>query len=977
LKAIGRTDRFTLLLTGFIVLVIPLWFFNSLLKTSLQRARESSLGQLREGLLQTAEQVRRAMTPAEYVKEVVQEVHREVLPRFTPDLIKMQPDLDFGKDDFDSDLPLKLLRALQKRGLDAILVHVNTPEFEESRSWYSDELARQCEEREFLDMDLTFMNYSIASNLYQQLYQRVWPRSIANFPAYVGRAFQIQRYKYTYAYLSRFSEMFGAHDRVIEVFTDYFGQQSVFCYSYCAISAVTLHGAYTVVIPQKSVRPAAILDRALADNRPGFKISSVRSGDDASGFINTSDGVDYYLKAPSEFWSHFQFAGNANLSAGKGRNASLTIRISGQYQPVIKALAAKYLLFRLASAIILIFYSAFAFHFWLFGFSLQLSSRRKLAIILGLIVILPIIGVGALTFLSLQASERVFESHLVQQTVNRVREVELLNEENLLRQMAAGLEVKRRLEADASDEKYLFKILKRPGDDLKWFTNWTAAMVEAHEDGRIDNYSGFMLAASPNRVIDSLVDKYLDSLALLKITRKSNFSRTMTLGMMENYITPEQEEAWVVHESTVQREITHSAATGKAILLVVRDTKGRYRLLYHRVLNSDEHVYRYLSRKANNDPAWFFRRGRYGDVAFAVRLYKGTDLLMFAWPVDALTSPEMIANFARALSTRDSGYSVVRSSNDFEVRAWRYKKGESAIISAVGRSNSSNFALVGLAADMLFPVLLGYAVLLLYFITSIIAEFINGPVRIINKGVDALNNENYGVMIANFSEDEFAKVTRAFNEMSNALKQREMIKRYVSGALIRQVQTASTEAISNEGRMVKIVVLASDIRGFTSISEKYSPAEVVDMLNSYFTSMEEAITLYGGTIDKYIGDAVMAVFYDDPTLENSVTRACRAAFCMRQKLAQLNAERRRQGLFPIENGIGIDSGMAISGSIGSENGRKDFTVTGKVIEQAAELEALTSQSESKILLSLNAAQEAGSNVTCRDFNATALELLHV
>ncbi|EKD83631.1 MAG: hypothetical protein ACD_39C00556G0001, partial [uncultured bacterium] len=120
-----------------------------------------------------------------------------------------------------------------------------------------------------------------------------------------------------------------------------------------------------------------------------------------------------------------------------------------------------------------------------------------------------------------------------------------------------------------------------------------------------------------------------------------------------------------------------------------------------------------------------------------------------------------------------------------------------------------------------------------------------------------------------------------------------------------------------------------------------------------------------------------AVFYNEPALENDAIRACRAAVSMRQKLAQLNAERIRQGLFTIDNGVGIDTGMVVSGSIGSETGRKDYTVTGKVIEQAASLESLTSMSESKILLSLDAGRAAGSAITCRVFNAEALELMNV
>ena len=958
------------------VLVIPLWFFNSLLKTALEKASESSLGLLREEILQTAENVRLAMKPDNFVKDVAREIHRELLPQVTPDIIRMVPVTDFGKNIFDSKLPGKLLRAFRQRGLDTVLIHVDTPEFEESSHWYSDELTSQCREPVNLALDLTMTNYIAAAELYYQQYQKPWPRHY-KLPQNLQKAFQINRKDYIFAYLSRFSEMLGAHDRVDEFYTDYFEQQSIYRYSYYCMSPVTLHGAYTVFVPQRSINPEAILKHAVSIIKPGFSISLTRSAEEQAGFINVSEGIDYYVKAPSEFWSHLLFSRRLSQPSDTGKNTNLIIKISGRHQPAIQTLEAQYALFRLASAIVLIFYSAWSFRFWLFGFSLQLSTRRKLVMILGLIVILPIFGVGSLTFLALRSAERVLETHLGQQALNNVRDVALLNEENLLGQMGTALEVKRRIENNASDETDLFKIIDRPAENPLWFSTWTNTLAEGQENGMITNYSGFKEKAPVNRLVNSLVAKYQDSLGLLKTGKRSDFSQTMTLGLMENYITPEQEEASVVHENTAQRALTHSADTTKSVLYVARDRKGRYRLLYHRVANIGEHVYRHLSYKANNEPFWFTRSGRYGDVSVGVRLRKLDDLFMFSWPGDALLSPEMTANFERALATRDFGQSVIRSDNEFEVRAWRYKDGESAVISAVGKNRGVNFAFAGLAINMLFPILMGYAVLLLYFIASIIVEFISGPVKIINKGIEALSHENYGVMISSFSEDEFDKVTQAFNEMSIALKQREMIKRYVSGALVEHVQSASANDLVQESRTVRVTILASDIRGFTAISEKYSPAEVVEMLNSYFTSMEEAITEYGGVIDKYIGDAVQAVFYNEPALENDVIRACRAAVSMRQKLAQLNAERTRQGLFTIDNGVGIDTGMVVSGSIGSETGRKDYTVTGKVIEQAAALESMTSMSESRILLSLDAGREAESAITCRVFNAEALELINV
>ena len=123
------------------------------------------------------------------------------------------------------------------------------------------------------------------------------------------------------------------------------------------------------------------------------------------------------------------------------------------------------------------------------------------------------------------------------------------------------------------------------------------------------------------------------------------------------------------------------------------------------------------------------------------------------------------------------------------------------------------------------------------------------------------------------------------------------------------------------------------------------------MLNSYFTRMQQAITENGGIIDKYIGDAIQAVFYDEPNKDNQVIRASKAALSMKKALIEFNKEREAKGLFTIENGIGIATDIAIIGTIGTSKGRKDFSVNGDVINRASELEAKTKGTTSKILIS--------------------------
>ncbi len=142
----------------------------------------------------------------------------------------------------------------------------------------------------------------------------------------------------------------------------------------------------------------------------------------------------------------------------------------------------------------------------------------------------------------------------------------------------------------------------------------------------------------------------------------------------------------------------------------------------------------------------------------------------------------------------------------------------------------------------------------------------------------------------------------------------------------------------------KMTVLFSDIRDFTSLSEAMSPQENFNFLNSYLMQMEPVIAAHGGIIDKYIGDAIMALFPDSPDA------AVRGALAMLAKLDEYNTGRERAGYRPIRIGIGINTGIVILGTVGGV-GRMDGTVIGDAVNLAARLERLTKEYKVPLLIS--------------------------
>ena len=142
----------------------------------------------------------------------------------------------------------------------------------------------------------------------------------------------------------------------------------------------------------------------------------------------------------------------------------------------------------------------------------------------------------------------------------------------------------------------------------------------------------------------------------------------------------------------------------------------------------------------------------------------------------------------------------------------------------------------------------------------------------------------------------------------------------------------------------KMTILFADIRDFTSLSEAMSPQENFNFLNSYLVQMEPVITAHGGFIDKYIGDAIMALFPDSPDA------ALRCSLALLERLDEYNAGRRRAGYRPIRIGIGINTGIVILGTVGGAS-RMDGTVIGDAVNLAARLERLTKEYRVSILIS--------------------------
>jgi adenylate cyclase len=178
---------------------------------------------------------------------------------------------------------------------------------------------------------------------------------------------------------------------------------------------------------------------------------------------------------------------------------------------------------------------------------------------------------------------------------------------------------------------------------------------------------------------------------------------------------------------------------------------------------------------------------------------------------------------------------------------------------------------------------------------------------------------------------------------------KRLFGRYVSRDIYEQL-VANPSLAQLGGRRRQMSVLFSDIRGFTTVSESGEPEQIVSLLNIYFTRMVDIVFRHQGTVDKFVGDMVMALFgapLDDP---DHADHAVQAALEMMEELRTLNAEWQKNGLPPLDIGIGINTGPMIAGNIGSE-AIMSYTVIGDAVNLGSRLESLNKQYGTHIIIS--------------------------
>jgi len=253
-----------------------------------------------------------------------------------------------------------------------------------------------------------------------------------------------------------------------------------------------------------------------------------------------------------------------------------------------------------------------------------------------------------------------------------------------------------------------------------------------------------------------------------------------------------------------------------------------------------------------------------------------------------------------------------------------------------------------------------------------ISSYVHRPIEALLGMIQRVKQGELSATAAEMGKDEIGQLGAALNDMARALNDRDRIKEIFGRYVTTQVSEEVLKGHVNLGGHARCVtMLISDIRGFTAMSEQMKPEEVVKFLNIYFSGMVDAVFEYGGVLDKFLGDGLLAVFGSFTEQPDHPWRAVSTALRMQATLTKMNEQRAAAGMAAIRIGIGIHTGEVVVGNIGSQK-RLEYTVIGDGVNTTSRLQTLNKEFSTMILISETTYASVKDQFECRQMPESIL-----
>jgi adenylate cyclase len=244
----------------------------------------------------------------------------------------------------------------------------------------------------------------------------------------------------------------------------------------------------------------------------------------------------------------------------------------------------------------------------------------------------------------------------------------------------------------------------------------------------------------------------------------------------------------------------------------------------------------------------------------------------------------------------------------------------------------------------------GIVLCLSFLIGYLYSGTITWPIRQLVDAAHKIQRGDFAIDLKPKGRDEVATLSLAFNDMAKGLEERDRVKETFNKFHNKEI---AEKLLSGEvklgGERKEATIFFSDVRGFTAMSETMEPEQVVEMLNEYMTRMVSIIRAHNGIVDKYVGDAIMAIWGVPIGGPDDQLNAVKACIAMRAELANLNELRISRGQSALKIGMGLNTGSVIAGNIGSDE-KMEYTVIGDSVNLASRMESMTKEYGTDLLI---------------------------
>lgn len=339
-------------------------------------------------------------------------------------------------------------------------------------------------------------------------------------------------------------------------------------------------------------------------------------------------------------------------------------------------------------------------------------------------------------------------------------------------------------------------------------------------------------------------------------------------------------------------------------------------------------------------------------------LFRGTD---DRWQVSGSTLPDTLP---AALATAFTGTSSTTQYPLLQLEGADYVTLASAISSdgssvqvVLQRSLAAQLQPFQALQQRLFTIF-AFGVVVLMAALMLVSRTVTRPLQLLTGGARRISAGDYAASVDIPHRDEIGQLATAFNAMANGLAEKEKVRDLLGKVVSPEI---ANELLSKQlelgGEEREVTVLFTDVRGFTSLCEGRSPQQILALLNEYFSALTGVIEQHGGVVDKFIGDAVMALFGAPVACGDAPARAIRTALSVRPVVAALNQSFTQRGLKPIGMGIGINTDRVVVGNMGSQS-RLNYTAIGDGVNLASRLEGLTKRYGARVIVSESTALAA-------------------